>query len=730
MATGALNEAQLQYAMRYHARHGKLPPKENLPGTAELGLRSNRTPCGPAETNSRSNRTPFSPAETSTPPNSNPVLERPSLRGARKRGRAVASNLCNGGPAVDLLDEVEFLWDDAESEPAALRSNSDSEALPDGRTQYRVTQSGATCPGNVVITFLADGSQAEVHPSQVTKTVRILDPVVLREVMCAKNCRCSRKCFDRFPLQAVKVARMDLVRNSSNEHTATEYLADLLRRGNPDAMKPEVDLQYKEEALGTVCSKWWQAMRGLSNNKMAKVRALVRSGRRFCAPIIRAARCTASDSADPEKMTKYQTAYCFWYDFFDTFCNRPNADERLFPTNDTLHQMYETWFKPWHEKMKALNFPLCEYDTFKKARHDPAFKDVLKRPKHNHCKCPNCLELELWRKRAFGTQFELDAYTAAYTAHRKSIRDWRTFEKNLKALAVTHAEEMTVLEYDATVAHGYPHFGQRPPKGVDISRLWVVPTHISRLGFQQTYVYHLKEVIKKDANLCITLVYHQIRCAKECGPGAHATKLKMVADNAKDNKCDAMLAFAVELVLQGWYSEVELDFGEVGHNHNGQDAAHHKLNAHVGKLQAMTLGEEQFNYSTVWASGKAPAAVIQPFAYDWAHRYDIPNYRRITGYFRTTVEKETANAFCARKSQNGDVEIVWKVRAQDPKWLGFDGQPAADVYDNAGSPGFIVLTAPPLTDMRLARTSDHAVHHSYVKKVPRLIIKNIHMNIT
>ena len=110
---------------------------------------------------------------------------------------------------MDLLDEVEFLWDDAESEPAALRSNSDSEALPDGRTQYRVTQRGATCPGNVVITFLADGSQAEVHPSQVTKTVRILDPFVLRKVMCAKNCRCSRKCFD-----------------SSNEHTATEYLAE------------------------------------------------------------------------------------------------------------------------------------------------------------------------------------------------------------------------------------------------------------------------------------------------------------------------------------------------------------------------------------------------------------------------------------------------------------------------------------------------------------------------
>jgi hypothetical protein len=444
----------------------------------------------------------------------------------------------------------------------------------------------------------------------------------------------------------------------------------------------------------------------------------VRSGRRFCAPSVRAARCTASDGKNPDKTTKYQAAYCFWFDFFEKFCNRPNADERLFPTNDTLRQMYATWYLPWHDKMRsACDFPKCEYETFRDARYDPAFRDVLKRPKHNHCKCPNCLDLELWRKRAFQTQFEVDAYKAAYTAHRKSIADWRTFEKNLKSSAVTNAEELTVLEYDATVAHGYPHFGQRPPKGLDISRLWVVPTHISRLGAQQTYVYHLKEVLKKDANLCITMVYHQIRCARENGPGAHASKLVLVADNAKDNKCDTMLAFAVELVLQGWYNEVHLVFGEVGHNHNGQDAAHHKLNAHVGKLQAMTLGEEQFNYGTVWASGKAPAAVIQPFAYDWTHRYDIDAYRRISGYMRSKVEKETANAFCARKSQNGDVEIVWKVRAQDPRWLGADGQPAANQYDNSGSPGFIVLTAPPMVDMRLARTSENAVHHSYVKKV-------------
>ena len=739
MADLELRQAQLKYAKQYFKVHKVLPPRAQLPTSID-GC-SVRVPGA------------SSPQEKCIPPNNPPILhdvrslraavqsppldkqpvtavERPSRRqrDARKRTREVADDLAKAAGVPEAQSgEVEFVWDSEEDLHSDLEYGHGpmgEDDPPHNGAKYRVSLRGAASTGKVVLSFVNDGSQVEVYAAQVHKAVRILDPGIMRDVMCSKSCRCSRRCFEKFPLESVRLARHDLLNNTTNEDTATEYLAELLRRDNPHATQPDVDMQYKvadSRGVATaVCSKWWQTIRGLSNNKMQAVRQLVRSGRRFCAPIIRAARSTASDRNDPEKTTKYQAAYCFWFDFFEKFCNRPNADERLFPTNDTLRQMYTTWYLPWHEKMRtACDFPKCEFETFRDARYDPAFHDVLKRPKHNHCKCPNCLDLELWRRRAFQTQFEVDAYIAAYTAHRKSIADWRTFEKNLKSSAVTNAEELTVLEYDATVAHGFPHFGQRPPKGVDISRLWVVPTHISRLGAQQTYVYHLKEVLKKDANLCITMVYHQIRCAKEGGPGAHASKLALVADNAKDNKCDTMLAFAVELVLQGWYNEVHMDFGEVGHNHNGQDAAHHKLNANVGKLQAMTLGEEQCNYGTVWASGKAPVAVIQPFAYDWTHRYDIAAYRRITGYFRSKVEKETANAFCARKTQNGDVELVWKVRAQDPQWLGADGQPAANQYDNSGSPGFLVLTAPPMSDMRLARTSDSAVHHSYVTKVER-----------
>ena len=81
--------------------------------------------------------------------------------------------------------------------------------------------------------------------------------------------------------------------------------------------------------------------------------------------------------------------------------------------------------------------------------------------------------------------------------------------------------------------------------------------------------------------------------------------------------------------------------------------------------------------------------------------YDTPAYKRITGYYKSKTEKESANAFLTRRGEKGDVEIVWKVSDQDPTWLGHDGQPAANAYDGSGSPGFIVLAAPPQEAMWL-----------------------------
>ena len=203
-----LRQAQLLYAMRYHDEHGHLPRKEDIPATA-AGC---ATRC-----------TSIRPCEARTPENPNPLPERPSLRGARKRGRAVAENLRRETSAHEEVpvEEAEFVWD---SDTSADTGENDGHPFH-SVAHYRVTEEGATIPGKVLLTFLEDGSSMEVHPEQVHKAVRLLDPTGLRTTMCAKNCRCGRNCSTKFTLQAVRHTRVQLLNNSTNETSATEFLA-------------------------------------------------------------------------------------------------------------------------------------------------------------------------------------------------------------------------------------------------------------------------------------------------------------------------------------------------------------------------------------------------------------------------------------------------------------------------------------------------------------------------
>ena len=212
-----LKKAQVLYAMKYHQLHGQLPTK--LPATVEE--------CAKNVTG---------PSEQSTPPISNPILVRPSLRAACKRGRIVADTLRREQGTTEVVEPVDFVWDsDSDADTPDLQTDSESESDSDcaignrgipppepstNGSHFKVKISGVHHAGKVTVTFLSDGSQVDVLPEQVPKAVRTLDPAVLRDVMCAKNCRCSRQCFSQTSLQTVKLARMDLLNNSTDERTA------------------------------------------------------------------------------------------------------------------------------------------------------------------------------------------------------------------------------------------------------------------------------------------------------------------------------------------------------------------------------------------------------------------------------------------------------------------------------------------------------------------------------
>ena len=119
-----------------------------------------------------------------------------------------------------------------------------------------------------------------------------------------------------------------------------------------------------------------------------------------------------------------------------------------------------------------------------------------------------------------------------------------------------------------------------------------MPQHLTNYSTgTRTYLYHPKEGGPKGANRLCTVLYHEIRRVKHSDHRARfARTLYLVADNAADNKNTDVIAFCCELVSRKWFDSVEFAFGEVGHTHNGEDAAHHVLNECVGRHVALTLG--------------------------------------------------------------------------------------------------------------------------------------------
>ena len=255
-----------------------------------------------------------------------------------------------------------------------------------------------------------------------------------------------------------------------------------------------------------------------------------------------------------------------------------------------------------------------------------------------------------------------------------------------------------------------------------------MPQHLTNYSTgTRTYLYHPKEGGPKGANRLCTVLYHEIRRVKHGNHAARfARKLYLVADNAADNKNMDVIAFACELVSRKWFDSVEFAYGEVGHTHNGEDAAHHVLNECVGRHVALTLGEHVLNYEKVWDNPAGrPEAVLVQHQYDWKKRYASPQVvQRLAGFTKTKFDPEVVHAFKARRSQGGAVEVLWKKRASDTTWLGHDGRPAMQA-DGRGSDGFMCLKKVPSAQLELAPWNAQLVDKSHVPELKGLALGNL-----
>ena len=189
-----------------------------------------------------------------------------------------------------------------------------------------------------------------------------------------------------------------------------------------------------------------------------------------------------------------------------------------------------------------------------------------------------------------------------------------------------------MLSYDDTSALGFPRMTQRAIKSMPNDRVFMTPFNLTNHGTgENIYVFDFKNKWKHGGDRLCSMLYHVLSRIKfkddaTCTPLEKAQKvcpkLILMADNCAENKNNTLFAFLSELVLRGWFSEVEMLFGPVGHTHNGNDAVHHVLNNIAGNLTSVTPAEIFTNFSYSWRKAESrPQPVIMECQYAWKARY-------------------------------------------------------------------------------------------------------------
>ena len=143
-----------------------------------------------------------------------------------------------------------------------------------------------------------------------------------------------------------------------------------------------------------------------------------------------------------------------------------------------------------------------------------------------------------------------------------------------------------------------------------------------------------------------------------------------MADNFAENKNNDMFAFADELVQRGWFQEVQMLFGPVGHTHNGNDAVHYVHNQIAGNYVSITPAELFNNDKHAWPNERArPTPVIVETQWAWKERYKHC-IQPVAGFTNTKEDKAYVRAFRFAKNEDNAVEMHVKGSPSQPHWCG------------------------------------------------------------
>jgi hypothetical protein len=328
------------------------------------------------------------------------------------------------------------------------------------------------------------------------------------------------------------------------------------------------------------------------------------------------------------------------------------------------------------------------YATFYRARWDARFSDVATRPKHFHCRCPTCFALQARGVRRWLTQEQRQQHMESLRAHQREYTGWRALEMRLQHSAGHTPLDLLVVAFDDTVSLSLPKFTNRAPKGVPYRKLKFVPMGITNYSSgEHFYVYMMKKKYRKGANRLLTVLYHMLRAIKW---GAHtcarAQELVLIADNASENKNNEMFAFCTELVMRGWFRNVTMLFGPVGHTHNGIDGYHFTHNQVVGNYCSVSLAEYIHRFNEGWHTDRTrPKSVLLETQYNWRANY-APDMQRVEAFSKSRNVSTPCRAFHFRL-QERVVAMQVKVDPCQATYTGVGGVP--------DGPGFVVLRTIP-----------------------------------
>jgi hypothetical protein len=575
-----------------------------------------------------------------------------------------------------------------------------------------------------------NGGEYVVPQARVNKALRYLhQPTIAAALRAGEGkCRCKRtpQCFQRgLSTYAVLVHRTSFFQQL-NEYDATKYLADLVRPHNASNANVCSDFDSKGGPVTTptkgatpthtkrsrrkfkwildgveVCDEFFCSVFGVSKDKLRGVRVLLKNEGAVPAPRV-----------IPERpRVKYNQCKAFWRAFFKN-CQRPNNTTRLFPVNVSYPCIYEDWFVPWMQKTlpESINELPC-LGWLMSARRDGEFADVKNRPKHHHCRCQECANLQARRLKAFNSPYEQAQFQLEWQDHQNEKRGWREFEEGIVMAARHDPRSYNAYWFDDTEACGLPKWTKRPMKNLPIARFSVIPFLMADLARgKDYYIYTAKGRFSKGANRLCTSLLTTIRATKRSpDESRYARTISLIADNFSENKNNTLLAFACHLVMLGFYDTVQLFYGPPGHTHNGGDQQHQIHNEVLGNFTSPTFVHLLARYPQSWRQEHTrPTPCILDVQYDFDNFYK-PFMQKIGGHTNTPTDPVGIRAFKAARGTDGVVGVMWKTKAELGDWKGADGY--------VGTPGFVVLKGRPRGIPVLIEAKRNIMEKKYYKQL-------------